>query len=654
VEENEQPRGATMYMDPAERQFGAWRLSDDAVKCPAKFSIFFPDRDKDPQQYQAGGGDYGNPKIKSIHVRGDFESHLGQENWSLDAANQMQLISHPKGWTWTYSTPLDLPEGFYEYRYFVTFENDEVGWVSDPCSRYGGDDVNNQNSAFVIGPSPTSQADPLRASRIPLRDLVVYELNIDDFTDEFRYLGKSFGNRAALDAVCTKLDYLVSLGINAILFLPWTAWGNDLYSWGYTPSQYFSVEHRYTNDPTDPSPNHEIKQLSRLRHLISECHARGIHVIMDGAFNHACPDTASPSTGFPYRGFYQNPNDCPYVGIFGGTFAGLLDLDYHNGCTQEFISDVCFYWMDEFQIDGIRFDNTINYYIKGDTRGLPKLLADIQAHANDPNFTLTIEHIDLSAAQVSNDTCATSYWNNALYGCSFDYLWNWKISQNIVSALDTHAGLNIGKVATTYLSNHDHSHVTWQCGARDNCGSMQWYRTQPYAIALFTAPGTPMIQNGQEFAEDHWIPEDDRGTSRRVKTRPLRWEFLNDPVGAGVFALYQKLIAMRHSHPALRSDNFYPQGWEMWQTEFNPEGYGVDVQKQVVIYHRWEASAAGFDRYIIVLNFHHEDQTVDVPFPASGVWTDLLNSGVSPAVADNWLRNWLVLSNWGNVFYRRD
>ena len=53
---------------------------------------------------------------------------------------------------------------------------------------------------------------------------------------------------------------------------------------------------------------------------------------------------------------------------------------------------------------------------------------------------------------------------------------------------------------------------------------MEWYRTQPFAIALLTAPGTPMIQNGQEFAEDYWLMEDDQGSSRRVKPRPLHWD----------------------------------------------------------------------------------------------------------------------------------
>jgi pullulanase len=58
---------------------------------------------------------------------------------------------------------------------------------------------------------------PLATGRKPLADLNVYELMIDDFTDEFR------GTRAPMAAVTDRLDYLRDLGFNAILFMPWTA-----------------------------------------------------------------------------------------------------------------------------------------------------------------------------------------------------------------------------------------------------------------------------------------------------------------------------------------------------------------------------------------------------------------------------------------------
>ena len=70
---------------------------------------------------------------------------------------------------------------------------------------------------------------------------------IDDFTWEYR------GVRAPLNAVRDWLDYLVDMGFNAILFMPWTAWNSSLFSWGYTPALYYSVEYRYANDLNHPT-----------------------------------------------------------------------------------------------------------------------------------------------------------------------------------------------------------------------------------------------------------------------------------------------------------------------------------------------------------------------------------------------------------------
>ena len=77
-------------------------------------------------------------------------------------------------------------------------------------------------------------------------------------------------------------------------------------------------------------------------------------------------------------------------------------------------------------------------------------------------------------------------------------------------------------------------------------------RTQPLAIVLMTFPGSPMIQNGQEFGEDYWLVENG---SRRVNLRPLHWSFANDFIRKSLRDLYQKLIKIRNDFPGLRSDN---------------------------------------------------------------------------------------------------
>jgi 1,4-alpha-glucan branching enzyme len=606
-------------------RLGAWQVGDDPNNGRVQFRLYFP-----------AGFD---PQIQSIRVAGNFQQQAGgAADWDFPGGFAMTSETRPEGTFWNYTTAQDLQAGFYEYKYQVTFTNGESRNVSDPYTRYGG--TEEQNAAFVIGGSrPSENTVTALQARRPLRDLVVYEMHLDDFTDEFR------GTRAPLEAVALpdKLDHLVKLGINAILFMPWTVWRYRGYDWGYEPFQYFAVEYRYANNLNQPE-----EKISWLKRLVTACHERGIHVIMDGVFNHV-------STDFPYKFFYLDINQCPYAGKFGGEFTGLQDLNFNNECTQAFIRDACLYWIDTFGIDGIRFDNTVNYHVYSDARGIPTLLSDIQAYLDQTgqqNFSMTLEHLDLSAAQLVNDTDATSYWDNALYQYCFGNLWVYGIEPGLLNALNNNRFLNgPDKVATLYIGNHDHSHVAWQAGARRNLGAMQWYRTQPYAIALLTSPGSPMIQNGQEFAEDHWIPEDDQGTGRRVLPRPLRWKLLNNRIGQSVFDLYKRLIGIRHTYPALRSRNFYPEAWEEWQTRFNPAGFGIDTERQLVLYHRWGTADDGsLQRFYIVLNFSEQTQRVTVPFPENGTWTDLI-SDWTPTVSNNRL-DFEIGSNWGHVFFR--
>jgi pullulanase/glycogen debranching enzyme len=572
-------------------------------------------------------------QISGIRVAGDFQPQIGAAPWNFAAGPSLTKTATAEGDLWTLLLPTVLAKGFYQYKYEVTFTDGTVRKVTDPCARYSGSEQ--QNSGFVIGGSrPEDNVVAPLATRKPLRDLVVYELHADDFTDDFR------GTRAPFDAIVDKLDHLVTLGVNAILFMPWTAWRDKSYDWGYVPFQYLAVEYAYANDLNRPE-----EKISWLKRLISACHERGIHAIMDGVFNHC-------STDFPYKDFYRDQATCPYTaGPFGGEFAGLQDLDFNNQCTQDFIRDVCLYWISVFEIDGIRFDNTTNYYVAGSILGLPGLLGSIESYVNATgrqNFSMTLEHLRLDAAAVVNASAATSYWDNALFGHCFDHLWSGEIRPGYLAALNnTQYVTGPDKVATAYLSNHDHSSVVWQAGARTNEGSRKWYRTQPHAIALLTGAGTPMIANGQEFSEDYWIPEDDQGSGRRVRPRPLRWKAVHDAFGAPMLRLYSQLCRMRHGHPALRSRHFHPPKWEDWQTQFDQDGFGVDTARRLVVYHRWDAA----DRFIIALNFSDQDHFVTLPFSVDGAWEDLL-SGLSVNVTGFRLGVTLT-SNWGRVFMKR-
>ena len=453
------------------------------------FNVFFPDNTLDPNQYQRGG----LPRIAEMRVLGDFQSHSGGIGWDIATAPVMLRQQYQnKGWLYSFTTP-PIPDGFYQYKYFVTFENGTSRWVSDPCTKYGGSD-NNENSAFVVGGPLIDGVNPI-GRRLPPRDLVLYELMIDDFTAEYR------GNRAPVDAIWDKLDYLQNLGINGIEFMPWTAWPGGNFSWGYNPFQFFSVTYRYVHDQNDPT-----NKLYRLKLLIDELHRRNIHAVLDGVFEDVNVGS-DPSRGFPYFWFYQTPSDSPYVGSQGAFFP---NFDYGNSCTEEFIRDVCLYWIDTWQIDGIRFDYARGYLRHGDRSfGVVKVIGDLVAHAAGTgrnNMSFMIEDLTdnrYDAIDDTNQTDASGCWFDPFLWKTFQYAGSGQLDGEILRILNSNLDFATGKSPVTYVENHDHSTLVQNTGGR-----ARWYKTQAPAISLLTSPGIVLIHNGQEFGEAYAVPED--------------------------------------------------------------------------------------------------------------------------------------------------
>ncbi len=587
------------------------------------FQVFFPDNTLDPNQYRRGG----LPHIAELRVVGDFQSQLGGTNWDPAAAPVMQKRQYQKiGWLYSFTTR-PLPENFYQYKYYVRFENGTTRYVSDPCTKYGGSDEQ-ENAGFVVGGPLVDSVNPI-SKRLPQKDLVLYELMIDDFTAEYR------GHRAPVDAIWDRLDYLQDLGVNGIEFMPWTAWPGNEYSWGYNMFQFFSVAYRYIHDDNNPA-----NKLYRLKALIDELHRRKMHVILDGVFEDVNAGS-DPSRGFPYYWLYQSPNDSPFVGSAGQFFA---NFDYDNTCTEEFIRDVCEYWLDVWQVDGIRFDYARGFLRRNDpNHGVCKLIGDLVAGdkaAGRENRSFTIEDLTdnrYDAIDDTNQTAATGCWFDSFLLKTFGYVGGSQIDGELLRVLNSNLHFSAGKSPVIYIENHDHSTLVNKAGGRE-----RWYKTQAPAMALLTSPGIVLIHNGQEFGEDYFIPE---SGSDRVAPRPLRWSsHSGDTIGHGLYSLYKQLIALRTAHPSLRSANFSPTA--------NEQGYGVFPDIGVVIFQRFgPADDGSTERFVIVLNYSDSDRSIDVPFPLNGVWHDMLN-GEQVTVANRHLPGTYCRSNWGMIYFK--
>lgn len=600
-----------------------------------EFKLFFPDRSKDILQYGRGA----LPSIKEIYIPGTFNA----SGWDEKQAPQMSLEDHPNGFIYTYSTTLE--PGFYQYKFFVKFENGTERWVNDPCTRYGSRLAGNDNSGFVVGGNPVDDVKPI-AKRISPQDLIIYEMMVDDFIQKRR--GDRSGKNK-LDVVRENIDYLVELGVSALQPLPWTTVPGTGFNWGYEPFLFFSVDERLTmREGFTPQKN--LDRLYSLKLLIDALHEKNIQVIMDGVFNHARAE-------FPYLQLYQNKEDCPYIGIFEEA-SFFEDFDFTNGCTRQFIFDVCKYWIENYQIDGIRFD-----YVKGFFRRAqsdPGITALIQRLRNflkntkRDNFSLILENLPddrYLAVDDTNRINATGTWFDPLMYQVFDLGKNRQIQPSIMRALNANKDFAPPKGPITYIENHDHGTLVNKVGGnfvgvnRDE----NWFVTQPYAIALFTVPGAVMIHNGQEFGDEYYMPDSGNG---RVIPRPLNWEKLDDFPGQTLSNLYKKLIKIRQDFPGLKSPFFHPDNYNESFTRFDKDGFGVDCDRQIVIFHRWGAGKDGNERFIIVLNFSPNKHFVDIPFPFNGTWKDLLSDETFP-VTDFWRKSQDINGNYGRIFYAK-
>ncbi|NQU84777.1 MAG: hypothetical protein HQ541_03365, partial [Mariniphaga sp.] len=162
--------------------------------------------------------------------------------------------------------------------------------------------------------------------------MVIYEMLIRDFTEEHTY-----------QLVIDKLDYLEDLRINVLELMPVNEFeGNS--SWGYNPSFYFAPDKYY-------GPKNDLKK------LIDECHKRGIAVVIDMVLNHSYGQ--SPFVQM-YMDNWEITADNPWYNQqhnFQNPDAHWgYDFNHESIATEELIDSISSFWMNEYKVDGFRFD----------------------------------------------------------------------------------------------------------------------------------------------------------------------------------------------------------------------------------------------------------------------------------------------------------
>jgi maltooligosyltrehalose trehalohydrolase len=252
--------------------------------------------------------------------------------------------------------------------------------VPDPASRFQPDDVN--------GPSET--IDP-RAYRWreswkgrEWDDVVLYELHVGAFSPEGTFAG------AAL-----KLNHLADLGVTAVEIMPVSDF-KGRWNWGYDGAFPYAPDASYGR-PED------------FKAFVEAAHARGIAVLLDVVYNHFGPEGNFLSLYAP--DFFTDRHKTPW--------GDAIQLDGPNSRpVRDFFIENAAYWIEEFHLDGLRFDAV--HAIKDDSRPdlLDELAARLRARVSRP-IHLILENEDNEPQRLTrNDDQAklyTAQWNDDIH-----------------------------------------------------------------------------------------------------------------------------------------------------------------------------------------------------------------------------------------------
>jgi 1,4-alpha-glucan branching enzyme len=536
--------------------------------------------------------------------------HAGEVGFRVWAphAERVSVIGSFNGWD-SDKHPLQAEENGYwyadvaeakvgdQYKFLLTTANGDFKRI-DPYAREVTSSVGN---AIVHDTSFDWQGDDFHLA--PWHELVIYELHVGTFNDE-----KDVNQPGQFASVSARLGHLKKLGVNAIQIMPVGEFAGET-SWGYNPAHIFSVELAYGGPLA-------------LKRFVRRAHEEGIAVIMDVVYNHLGP---SDLDMWQFDGWSENNRGGIY--FFNDDRAitpwGETRPDYGRDEVREYIRDNVFMWLEEYHVDGIRFDCTqfIRTVDGSPDRDLPEgwtLLQWIndQVSQKYPGRITIAEDLQ-NNRWITKDVGA----GGAGFGSQWDSNFVHPIRQAVITPEDEQRSLAAIRDALCYRYNDDafdrviysESHdevangkarVPQEVNPKDPKGWYAQKRSTLAAAMVFTAPGIPMLFQGQEFLEGEWFRD----------TVPVDWN--QNEEFHGIVRMYHDLIRLR-----LNRDGF-TRGLCGQFTQV----YHLHDERKVIAFHRWDKGGPA-DDVVVVANFLHGPQDgYVIGFPAAGTWKLRFNS----------------------------
>ena len=400
------------------------------------------------------------------------------------------------------------------------------------------------------------------------------------------------------------LSHVQKLGANAIYIGPLF----ESSSHGYDTRDYRLVDRRLGD-------NADFKK------FVDVCHKNGIRVVVDGVFNHtgreffAFEDIRQKRWDSPYRDWYRGVNfdwQSPLGDPFGydawqGHFE-LPCLNLWNPEVKQYLFDVIRFWIDEFDIDGIRLDcaNVLDFTFMQEMRA--------QTEQMKPDFWLMGEVIHGDYARWVNPQMLHSVTNyelhKSIYSGFNDHNF-FEIAHN-VRRLEA-----IGRQLYTFVDNHDEDRIASKLRKKEHLA--------PVYTCLMTLPGIPSIYYGGEWGIEGKRTRDSDDALRPAVDFDHVKEQEND-----LTRLIEKLAKIHAEH-----------------TEFH-----AGIYQELLLTNRQYAYGRrdGDSLVIIALNNDDAPAQMDIPVPASGsVAVHLLDESLAPIPVENGRIHISVPANQGAI-----
>ena len=556
--------------------------------------------------------------------------------------NEAQLVKSMKrvgAGKWELTVKNDLKGKYY---LFGVYNNAQPDLTPGVFAKAVG--VNGQRGAIIDlkDTDPEGWSEDKRPELRNPVDLVIYEMHHRDFSIDYSSGIKNKGKFLALTEP-KAIEHLKCLGVNAIHILPSFDYASvdesqpdkPQYNWGYDPLNYNVPEGSYSTNAADPKA-----RIKEFKQMVQALHKAGIRVILDVVYNHTFNIDGSnfqktyPGYYFRHRpdGTYSDGSGC------GNETASEKPL------MREFMVESVKYWVNEYHIDGFRFDlmgvhdiETMNL-IRAE---LDKIDPSIYVYGEGwsagscayPQEKLAMK---ANARQLNGIGAFSDEMRDALRGPFSDdrkggFLAGMpnceeSIKFGIAGAIDhpqvDMTKVNYSKTAWTnepsqmiaYVSCHDDMCLTDRLRATvPNISDDELIRLDLLAqTAVLTSQGVPFLLSGEEMLRD----KKGEHNSFRSPDSINRFDWNNLKRYPQVFDYYSKLIALRKAHPAFRMGK---------AEEVRKNLVFLDAPEGVVAFQlKNNAGGDSWKDIIVVLNANKTERAINVP---EGLYTKVLANG---------------------------